>query len=365
MLDVKTASRSRAWLHKQKYIMNNNFIISTNGEVLCKCSVNAEGTITIPEGIVAIKQNAFKGCKEITNVVFPASLKKIGSNAFLGCDKLKSLRLSNGVEYIGKGAFKACRHIESAIIPSSVNELSESIFEDCLSLKYVNLPERGLRIIGDKCFKMCISLRIIAIPSSVVSLGRAFVDCWNLTKVIMKTKKVGIDKKAFEGCSEDLTISCIVTAREFLKSINHYYQKQTKQRVLSKKQLPMKVLWPYSIRLNRLPGWVEIIDEDTFRDWTGLEVVGFPQSVKIIQARAFSGCNRLTQLNIEEGVETIGRNSFAGCMRLANLYLPDSLKDVKDEAFAGCSALKKVSISRHTNVAATAFDANTEITYRK
>ena len=365
MLDVKIASRSKARLHKQLYTMNDNFTISKNGEVLCKCIVNAKGVVTIPEGIVAIRQNAFKGCKDITEVVFPASLKIVGSKAFLGCDKLKRLRLSNGVEYIGKGAFKACRHIESAIIPPSVNELSESIFEDCLCLKYVSLPEHGLRSIGEKCFKMCISLRTIVIPSSVVSMGRAFIDCWNLTKVIMKTTKVGIDKRAFDGCSEELTISCAVTPNEFFKSINHYYRKRPKQRVLSKKQLPIKALLSNPIRFGRLPDWVEIIDEDTFRDWTGLEVVGIPQSVKIIQARAFSGCNRLVQLDIDEGLETIGRKSFAGCMRLTNLYLPDSLKEVKDEAFAGCSALKSVSISRHTNVAATAFDANTVIIYRQ
>jgi hypothetical protein len=196
-------------------------------------------------------------------------------------------------------------------------------------------------------------------------MGRAFIDCWNLKKVIMNTKKVGIDEKAFEGCSEELTIRHVVTARDFFKSNNHKFHEQPKQCVLSKKQLPIKALWPYSMRINRLPDWVDIIDEDTFRDWTGLEVVGIPQSVKDIQARAFSGCNRLVQLNFEEGIETIGRNSFAGCMRLTNLYLPDSLKEIKDGAFAGCSALKSVSISRNTNVAATAFDVDTLINYRQ
>ncbi len=345
--------------------MNDNLFFSANGEVLCKCSTDAEETVTIPEGIVAIKQNAFKGCRAITNVALPRTLKKIGSKAFQGCDSLKSIRIPSGVEYIGKDVFKNCRNIESAVLPSSVKDLPEGVFEGCLCLQYVFLPEGGLQTIGDKCFKMCISLKKIVIPSSVLSMGKAFVDCWNLTKVILKTKKVGIDKKAFEGCSEDLTISCVVTAREFFLNINHHYHKQPQQRILSKKQLPTKALWPYSARLYRLPDWVEIIDEDTFRDWTGLEEIGIPQSVKIIQARAFSGCNRLVQLNIEEGVETIGRNAFADCMRLTSLYLPDSLKEIKDGAFIGCKTLLDVSVSQQTRVAVNAFDKKVKITYRQ
>ena len=66
-----------------------SIIYSTNGEVLCKCSCDTEGIITIPHGIIAIRQAAFKDCKLITNITLPATLKRIGNNAFCGCDSLK------------------------------------------------------------------------------------------------------------------------------------------------------------------------------------------------------------------------------------------------------------------------------------
>ena len=79
--------------------MDSNLIISVNGEVICKCLADAEGTITIPEGIVAIKQNAFKRCKTITKIVLPSTLKKIGSNAFYGCCSLRSVNIPCGVNW--------------------------------------------------------------------------------------------------------------------------------------------------------------------------------------------------------------------------------------------------------------------------
>jgi len=345
--------------------MKNKFIISTNGEVLCKCPTDAEGSIAIPEGIVAIRQDAFRGCEKITNVAFPATIKKIGSNAFYGCVSLKRIQLPNGIEYIGLSAFNRCHSMESAVLPSSLSKLPSSMFENCLRLKYVKMPESGLIVIDDKCFKKCISLTKIVIPCSVISIGRAFCDCWNLSKVIIKTTNVSVNKRAFEGCTGNLIINCVVTASGFFKNFNNNYRNNSQCRILRKKDFPAKAVWPYRLKLNHLPAWIEVIEEGVFRDWTGLEEVCIHQSVKIIGSQAFLGCNHLTQLVLEEGLEVIGENAFEKCQRLTALYLPNTLKRVSNFAFAGCTLLREVSISQHTQVARTAFGDNVKITYRQ
>jgi len=338
--------------------MKNIFVISTNGEVLCKCSTEAEEAITIPEGIVAIRQDAFRDCKQVTAITLPTTLKKIGSHAFQGCSTLKRIHLPNGVEYIGKGAFKDCSNLVSAVIPPSVKELPNSTFENNYNLRYVKMPKSGLEIIGDNCFKCCLYLKKIVIPRSVLSMGTAFPSCWKLEKVIMRTENARIKKSAFNGCADNLTIDCVVTAKQFFKDFNKYNTNKAEQRIIKKKDFAGKILWPNTVRFTPLPDHIETIEEEAFRDCTGLEAIGIPQSVRDIKDRTFAGCNRLSKLTIEEGVEVIGKNAFENCSRLTNLHLPDSLKVVDEHAFTGCSSLKKVSISQHTSVAVTAFDSN-------
>ena len=340
--------------------MKNNFIISKNGEVLCKCSTEAEGTITIPDGILGIRQDAFMKCKGITNVVFPTSLKKIGSNAFQGCNSLKSVQLPSGLKYIGVGAFKDCYKNESVVIPSSVKELPANAFENNYNLKNIKLPESGLLLIGDDCFSHCLNMEEIVIPRSVFSIGSAFNDCWRLAKVIMRTENVRVNKSAFRDCSSNLTIEyaeCAVTAKHFFNLIRHNNVKRS-VRIIKKKDFAGKVRKPNVLRLKNLPDWIENIEEEAFQDCTGLQEIDIPQSVCIIRPRTFSGCCGLTRVSIAEGVLVIDKGAFENCTSLTNLLLPDSLKEIEAHAFAGCTSLRNVSISHHTSVAETAFDAN-------
>ena len=59
----------------------------------------------IPEGVVEILPNAFKGVPGIREVVFPKSLRVIGDFAFGDCACLQKLSFGAGIEYIGAHAF--------------------------------------------------------------------------------------------------------------------------------------------------------------------------------------------------------------------------------------------------------------------
>ncbi len=346
--------------------MKNQFIISNDGEVLCKCSQNAEGIVKIPEGIIAIRQNAFKRCKNITDIKFSTTLRKIGSSAFEGCCSLRSVKIPYGVNYLGERVFFGCSQVVSIIIPSSVTELPYGAFENNYALRYIKLPETGLKNIEDNCFRRNISLKKVVIPHCVTSIGRAFSECWKLEKVIMRAQGVSISKTAFVGCPDGLTVDCVVKPNFYFSHINMRRIIKTEHRIISAEEFAGKLLWPYTTSFNASPKYVDKIGKGAFLNCTGLLGFCIPKSVSIIEEKTFSGCNRLSKVKIENGVQKICQNAFENCSDLTNLYLPDSLEEIEDHAFTGCKSLIEVSMSKNTKIAATAFDENEKrkITFR-
>ncbi len=62
-------------------------------------------SVTIPEGVLSIYENAFDYCSALEKVVLPESLINIYSYAFNACDKLTSLSIHGSVEYVASGLF--------------------------------------------------------------------------------------------------------------------------------------------------------------------------------------------------------------------------------------------------------------------
>ena len=81
--------------------------------------------LTVPSGIVTIKENSFQG-KYITKVVLPNSVTSIGNTAFSG-NKLTSVTIPNSVTSIGYGAFSTNK-LTSVTIPNSVTSIGEMAF---------------------------------------------------------------------------------------------------------------------------------------------------------------------------------------------------------------------------------------------
>ncbi len=98
-----------------------------------------------------------------------------------------------------------------------------------------------------------------------------------------------------------------------------------------------------------------------------LENVVFVNDLKQIGDYAFSGCTNLSQFNINYGVESIGigafmncrafdtidipnsvtsigRESFVGCSKITNIIIPDSVKSIGSGAFGGCNSLKEITL---------------------
>ncbi len=133
-------------------------------------------TITIPDTVTSIGENAFKDCTSLTPITIPDSVTSIGASAFEGCTGLTSVTIPDSVTSIGDSAFKGCP-IETATIPAlAANHINNS------QLKTVTITS-GERI-NERAFSGCASLTAITIPDSVTSIGSgAFFDCAGLKDV--------------------------------------------------------------------------------------------------------------------------------------------------------------------------------------
>ena len=70
----------------------------------------------------------------MTSVTIPNSVTSIGNEAFRGCYGLTSVTIGNSVEIIGSYAFSYCYGLTSVTIPNSVESIGGFAFDGCSKL---------------------------------------------------------------------------------------------------------------------------------------------------------------------------------------------------------------------------------------
>ena len=83
----------------------NGFVIKDG--ILIKYTGN-EASVTIPNSVTSIGQEAFYGCSSLTSIEIPNSVTEIGNYAFSSCSGLTSVTIPNSVTSIGNYAFSSC-----------------------------------------------------------------------------------------------------------------------------------------------------------------------------------------------------------------------------------------------------------------
>lgn len=90
------------------------------------------------------------------------------------------------------------------------------------------------------------------------------------------------------------------------------------------------------------------ISPTAFSDFSALEKVTFPSTLRRIQEAAFRGCRSLQVLDLPEGLTEIERYAFYDCvsMMAANNRLPDSIAKIGEQAFCNCAKLDLVALPK-------------------
>lgn len=289
--------------------------------------------VTISEGIDAISIGVFNGCTELKTADIPNSIIKIGQDAFKGT-KIDKINLSN-VAIIGDNAFRGCTNLTSLDMPS-IESLGYRCFMDCENIESCVFGEK-LTTINQFAF------------------DNTKIKTFDLPATFRDTYQKGFSLRWWPTCLEAIKIND--SNPNFCDDDGVVYNKEKTLLLL----LPPSKTGEYTALANNYGTSLSQISLDklVFSDnvtsvsrmcYTNLgfipstvkEVI-FPSSVTRISS-SFDGCNQLERVDLGgitaisscfrecssltevkmDCVETIS-SSFQECPKL-NLKLPESIK---------------------------------------
>lgn len=178
--------------------------------------------------------------------------------------------------------------------------------------------------VGNHAFKGCVGIEKIVISEGIEVLGNGvFMNCKELKEVVLPRtlKRIGTTDPA--GCPKILgTMTKLEGTFEYT--------------ALEEVVIPdsVKYIGEYAFsgcnRLRRvvLPDELKEIKQYTFCWCKSLQEVVFPQDLRVVGMEAFEGCESLKTVVLPEGVSSIEQGAFAGCRSMESIYIPDSVNEI-------------------------------------
>ena len=233
-------------------------------------------SLTLPEGLVVIKESAFDCCDELKKVVFPTSLRVIEDEAFSGCNSLTTVKFNEGLEYIEDSAF-SYTNIQKLVLPNSLIEIGESAFE-CCDFESIAFGSK-LKIIGERAFADNPALKNIKFNEGLEKIGdEAFFEC-GVESVILPDSLSSMSFDAFNGCTclknfhigknftnNDYVTTLLFNCPELEKITISPSNRQFKviDGFLYDMNIKELVRTPSNIKKLTIPKWVESVSPDCF-----------------------------------------------------------------------------------------------------
>jgi hypothetical protein len=355
-------------------------------------------SVTIPNSITNIGDNAFTACSSLTSVTIGTNVTSIG-NSFDSCTSLTNVIIPNSVTNVGYRAFACCTNLTSLKIGANVAGIEETAFANLTSLPSITVDETnpsyssaagvlfnkdqtkliqypcgktggytipgGVTNIGNNAFSGCTRLISIAIPNSVTSIGNTdgvlrvpvrlgilsipggtFGGCTSLTNVVVPNSVTNIGVYTFSSCTNliNVTVSGNVTALGTgvfggCTSLNSITIPDSVTSIGSSAFGSCTSLTSITIGTN-----VTSIGDGAFYGCSGLTNALIDNSVTYIGRGAFQACTGLTSVTIPFGITTVSRETFRDCTRLTSITIPSSVTFIDLGAFQACTSLTNITI---------------------
>ncbi|MEE1218575.1 MAG: leucine-rich repeat protein [Ruminococcus sp.] len=347
-------------------IKNLSYTVLPNGTVKITDYTGIKTILDIPDTlnghkVVAIGQYAFNCCSNIEEVTIPDSVKTIESNAFLNCTKLRKVHIPDSVTSIGYGAFLNCHALEDIEISDNLKALGSKCFISSVFYKNKNNWEngalylenyliavdttlagnysvkKGTKLIADSAFIDCKNLTDIVLPKSLKTIdNNAFKNCTSLKNITIPKNVTSISATAFTGCS-NFTIygSAGSFAETFANQNNIPFVNIS----------GLSPVFEYNLLDNGTIAITKCISAE--ENLTVPEVLdGY--TVTAIGDNAFTGNTDITTLSFADSITSIGEHSFKDCDELISVTIPKNITSIGYGAFYNCTELTDITL--HDNI---------------
>ena len=366
-------------------------------------------TVTLPDSLTVISDNAFDKCKSLTTINMSKNVEMIGTEAFRECKSLRSVVLPETLKRIEDQAFYACDSLTVITIPAGVEYISESSsFSKSNKLTAVNVADEnayyasvdGVLYNKDKTILLAYPsgktdssftvpetvhkiyhsafsynelIRSIIVPGSVESIDYyAFSNCKNLKSISFSEGLISLGNGVFSKCS---TLSSVTFPASFQKLGNSVFEEcyGLKELLVAEGSTTFKsidgIMFDYSTKTlvaypagrlqsnYAIPDGVEGIGDCAFYQVKNLLHVTFPDSLLSIGNFSFYNCDQLNELTFPKHLVSLGEKAFFYCSSLTSITIPETVRSIDSCAFAYCKKLRDVKITGQTSLGFWAFDS--------
>lgn len=303
--------------------------------------VSGMTSLTLPETVLHIKDNAGSWNPDLVQLSLPQSLMIIGSNGFNDCDALESVTIPAGVRYIGNGAFS-----DSALLKSITFEGVCPTF-DGVSFDY--LADGATAYVPD---------------DQLEAYQAAFADMdTDLSAQPSGKNAVVVDNNGFR--EEDFDFDAATgTIIQYNGSAVYLCIPEAIG------GMPVKALGENAFQFSRtlayvtLPEGLETIGNSAFANCFTLLHVDFPTTLETIADNAFAGGSYLGGSLELPHVRTIGAHAFEHARLRGELTLPEGLETIGESAFTNCTSLRELYLpATLKSIGSLAFDQNWSLNY--
>lgn len=244
---------------------------------------NTVKTVTITGEATTVENGSFAYMNALKEANILLNLGTIEAYAFQYCENLETV-VTGSISEIQNFAFYSCKSLVNVDIYGGLEEgkVGRNIFLDCENLSNVIL-RNGCLEIGEAMFKGCVALEEIVLPESVVVIGDSAFDGTSLKEIRIPTDVKEIQKGVFTNCAklEEINVDS--------KNDNYF----SKDGVLYDVSLASLIICP---------------------------------------------AGKTGEVEVWDGTTKIADDAFIGCVNVTKVKVPASVKEIADNAFNGCSS---------------------------
>ena len=260
---------------------------------------------------------AFEGCSMLHSVTIPESIKYIGNDAFSSCTRLNSVNYTGSVAQwcnitFGNSASNPLVRahalyinenlVTDLVIPDTTTKINAYAFQGASCLMSVSFSP-AVDTIGSYAFSGCSGLiGMLDIPNTMTRIeSYAFQNCNSISSLRLGDSIAYIGSNAFYGCSliQEVTI----------------------------------------------PNSLITIGSNAFGNCRHLRVVNYNATNCLYMASdVWTNCNLFTILNIGDNVTNILSQAFFNCSGLTSVVIPNSVTEIGWAAFRYCNGIRTVTI---------------------